>query len=232
MTTAEGVTRRGVAGKRLQGRQRLTVGAIQRLAVRPRRGHGPPPGARLHLLTPTGSHLLPPARCGPGNHSETENPPCPSRTPPPRPTTPRRRPRTPPRNGPRTPRRRAKATRATRRPARATRTPSKADLAKERRQRQALEKRLKDFEDRDLTDLQKAQKQATEATKQLEELQRESLRQRVALKAGTEHIHRLQGSTEHELAADAAELAKLLTPKGATTRPLAGVEGRVKARST
>jgi hypothetical protein len=32
MTTAEGVTRRGVAGKRLQGRQRLTVGAIQRLA--------------------------------------------------------------------------------------------------------------------------------------------------------------------------------------------------------
>jgi hypothetical protein len=32
MTTAEGVTRRGVAGKRLRGRQRLTVGAIQRLA--------------------------------------------------------------------------------------------------------------------------------------------------------------------------------------------------------
>jgi hypothetical protein len=41
MTTAEGVTKRGVAGKRLQGRQRLTVGAIQRLAVRPRRGRAP-----------------------------------------------------------------------------------------------------------------------------------------------------------------------------------------------
>jgi hypothetical protein len=91
-----------------------------------------------------------------------------------------------------------------------------ADLAKERRQRQALEKRLKDFEDRDLTELQKAQKQATEATKQLEELQRESLRQRVALKAGipAEHIHRLHGATEDELEKDAADLAKLLTPKG------------------
>jgi hypothetical protein len=32
LTTAEGVTKRGLAGKRLQGRQRLTVGAIQRLA--------------------------------------------------------------------------------------------------------------------------------------------------------------------------------------------------------
>jgi hypothetical protein len=32
MTTAEGVTKRGLAGKRLQGRQRLTVGAIQRLS--------------------------------------------------------------------------------------------------------------------------------------------------------------------------------------------------------
>jgi hypothetical protein len=91
-----------------------------------------------------------------------------------------------------------------------------ADLARERRQRQALEKRLKDFEDRDLTELQKAQKQATEATKQLEELQRESLRQRVALKAGipAEHIHRLHGATEDELEKDAADLAKLLTPKG------------------
>jgi hypothetical protein len=99
-----------------------------------------------------------------------------------------------------------------------------ADLARERRQRQALEKRLKDFEDRDLTELQKAQKQATEASKQLEELQRESLRQRVALKAGipAEHIHRLQGSTEQELAADAAELAKLLTPKGPRPDPSQG----------
>jgi hypothetical protein len=32
MTTSEGVTKRGVAGKRLQGGQRLTVGAIMRLA--------------------------------------------------------------------------------------------------------------------------------------------------------------------------------------------------------
>jgi hypothetical protein len=100
----------------------------------------------------------------------------------------------------------------------------KRDLTQERRQRQALEKRLKEIEDRDLTELQKAQKQATEATKQLEELQRESLRQRVALKAGipAEHIHRLQGSTEQELAADAAELAKLLTPKAPRPDPSQG----------
>jgi DNA primase len=100
----------------------------------------------------------------------------------------------------------------------------KADLAKERRQRQALEKRLKDIEDRDLTELQRAQKTAAEASKQLEDLQRETLRQRAALKAGipAEHIHRLQGTTEDELDADAAELAKLLTPKAPRPDPSQG----------
>jgi hypothetical protein len=76
MTTAEGVTRRGVAGKRLRGRQRLTVGAIQRLASdRAEMTALLRFDPRVPDLTPTGSHLLPPARCGPGNHSETENPP-------------------------------------------------------------------------------------------------------------------------------------------------------------
>lgn len=32
LTTAEGVSRHGVAGRRLQGRQRLTVAGIQRIA--------------------------------------------------------------------------------------------------------------------------------------------------------------------------------------------------------
>jgi hypothetical protein len=99
-----------------------------------------------------------------------------------------------------------------------------ADLAKERRQRQTLEKRLKDIEDRDLTELQRAQKTAKEAETRLAQLEAESLRQRVALKAGipAEHIHRLHGDTEDALAADAAELAKLLTPKGPKPDPSQG----------
>jgi vacuolar-type H+-ATPase subunit I/STV1 len=99
-----------------------------------------------------------------------------------------------------------------------------ADLAKERRERQKLQNELKKLQERDLSELEKAQRQAADATKQLEELQRESLRQRVALKAGipAEHIHRLQGSTEDELAADAAELAKLLTPKAPRPDPTQG----------
>jgi hypothetical protein len=91
-----------------------------------------------------------------------------------------------------------------------------ADLAKERRQRQTLERELQKLKDRDLSELERAQRQAADATKRLEQLEAESLRQRVALKAGipAEHIHRLHGSTEDELEKDAAELAKLLTPKG------------------
>jgi hypothetical protein len=91
-----------------------------------------------------------------------------------------------------------------------------ADLAKERRQRQTLERELQKLKDRDLSELERAQKTAKEAETRLAQLEAESLRQRVALKAGipAEHIHRLHGSTEDELEKDAAELAKLLTPKG------------------
>jgi serine phosphatase RsbU (regulator of sigma subunit) len=100
----------------------------------------------------------------------------------------------------------------------------KADLARERRERQKLQNELKKLQDRDLSELERAQRQATEASKELEQLRAESLRQRVALKAGipAEHIHRLQGSTEQELAADAAELAKLLTPKAPRPDPSQG----------
>jgi hypothetical protein len=99
-----------------------------------------------------------------------------------------------------------------------------ADLAKERRERQKLQNELKKLQERDLSELERAQRQAADATKRLEQLEVESLRQRVALKAGipAEHIHRLQGSTEQELAADAAELAKLLTPKGPRPDPSQG----------
>jgi hypothetical protein len=97
-----------------------------------------------------------------------------------------------------------------------------ADLAKERRQRQAvererqaLEKRLKDFEDRDLTEIQKAQKQAAEATKELEQLRAESLRQRVALKheIPSDLIGNILGSTEDEMESSAAVLARYAKPK-------------------
>jgi hypothetical protein len=92
----------------------------------------------------------------------------------------------------------------------------KADLAKERRERQKLQNELKKLQERDLSELERAQRQAADATKRLEQLEAESLRQRVALKAGipAEHIHRLHGTTEDELEKDAADLAKLLTPKG------------------
>jgi small-conductance mechanosensitive channel len=91
-----------------------------------------------------------------------------------------------------------------------------ADLAKERRERQKLQNELKKLQERDLSELERAQRQAADATKRLEQLEAESLRQRVALKAGipAEHIHRLHGATEDELEKDAADLAKLLTPKG------------------
>lgn len=100
----------------------------------------------------------------------------------------------------------------------------KADLAKERRERQALQRELQRLKDRDLSELERAQRQAAEAAKRLEQLEAEAMRQRVALRAGipAEHIHRLQGATEAELAADAAELAKLLTPKAPRPDPTQG----------
>lgn len=100
----------------------------------------------------------------------------------------------------------------------------RADLVKERRQRQALEKRLQEIQDRDLTELEKAQKSVTEATARAEAAETAAMRQRAALAAGipAEHVHRLQGSTEEELAADAKDLAKLLKPAGPRSDPSQG----------
>jgi hypothetical protein len=184
MTTAEGVTRRGVAGKRLQGRQRLTVGAIQRLAS-DRAEAGPHDRARLHPLTPHGVAPAParemragqplrdgePTHVRAGHHHHA-----------------RRR-----RDGarghhpgsPQEPRRRAKATRATRRPARATRTPSsptsRRNAGSGRPSRRAQGARGP-RPVRTRTAPEAGEAEATEALEKARAV--ESLRQRVALKAG------------------------------------------------
>jgi hypothetical protein len=100
----------------------------------------------------------------------------------------------------------------------------KADLAKERRQRQTLEKRLKEIEDAKLSDLERLQKQAKEATDRAEKAERAAMRQQVAIKhqLTPDLAKRLQGETEAELDADAAELAKLLTPKAPRPDPSQG----------
>jgi hypothetical protein len=100
----------------------------------------------------------------------------------------------------------------------------KADLVKERRQRQNLEKRLKEIEDAKLSDLERFQKQAKEATDRAEKAERSALRQQVAIKhqLTPDLAKRLQGETESELDADAAELAKLLTPKAPRPDPSQG----------
>jgi hypothetical protein len=100
----------------------------------------------------------------------------------------------------------------------------KNDLVKERRQRQALEKRLKEIEDAKLSDLERLQKQAKEATDRAERAERSALRQQVAIKhqLTPDLAKRLQGETEDELDADGAELAKLIAPKAPRPDPSQG----------
>jgi uncharacterized protein (DUF885 family) len=69
-------------------------------------------------------------------------------------------------------------------------------------------KRLKEIEDRDLSELQKAQRDREEALTRLQEIEREALRNRVALAKGlpAEIAATLNGSNEEELAAHADRL--------------------------
>jgi hypothetical protein len=99
-----------------------------------------------------------------------------------------------------------------------------ADLVRERRQRQTLERRLKEIEDAKLSDLERLQKQAKEANDRAEKAERAALRQQAAIKhqLTPDLAKRLQGDTENELDADAAELAKLLTPKAPGPDPSQG----------
>lgn len=68
--------------------------------------------------------------------------------------------------------------------------------------------KLKEVDDAKLSEVEKAKRDAEEATRELEKLRRDSLRQTVALNAGlpAKWVGRLQGDSEEELAADAAEI--------------------------
>ena len=69
-------------------------------------------------------------------------------------------------------------------------------------------KRLKEIEDRDLSELQKAQRDREEALARLQEIEKEAVRNRVALAKGlpAEIAATLNGSNEEELAAHADRL--------------------------
>lgn len=68
--------------------------------------------------------------------------------------------------------------------------------------------KLKEADDAKLSEVEKAKRDAEEATRELNNLRRDSMRQKVALNAGlpAKWVTRLQGDSEEELAADAAEI--------------------------
>lgn len=110
-------------------------------------------------------------------------------------------------------------------------------LEAERAKRKAAERELRELrplaakaaelEERDKTEMQRANERAEAAEKRAAALETEALRTRIGRDAGLppEFASRLQGVTEEELAADAAELVKHLAPAGQgtplTTKPLA-----------
>lgn len=68
--------------------------------------------------------------------------------------------------------------------------------------------KLKEVDDAKLSEVEKAKRDAEEATRELDKLRRDSMRQKVALDAGlpAKWVSRLQGDSEEELVADAAEI--------------------------
>ena len=79
-------------------------------------------------------------------------------------------------------------------------------------------KRLKEIEDRDLSELQKAHRDREEALSRLQQVEREAIRNRVALTKGlpAEIAETLNGASEEELAAHAD---RLLAWRGNQTPP-------------
>lgn len=84
----------------------------------------------------------------------------------------------------------------------------RAALAKANKEAEKNRLRLKEVDDAKLSEIEKAQRDAKEAAQELTNLRRDSLRQKVALDAGlpAKWVGRLQGDSEEELAADAAEI--------------------------
>lgn len=88
--------------------------------------------------------------------------------------------------------------------------------------RKALQEQIDQIEAAKLSDLEKAQKAATDAATTAAQAQQEALRLRVAMSKGVPAnlVDRLRGSTEEEIAADADELLKFVTPPtGAGQQP-------------
>lgn len=116
----------------------------------------------------------------------------------------------------------------------------KAALAAERKAKRDAEKaltdalaRLKDYEDRDKSDADKLTERASSAETRADTAERELLRLRVAVetKLPANLAERLQGTTEDELRADAAELLKLVAPSTPEPpAPLPGAKPRERMR--
>ncbi len=94
-----------------------------------------------------------------------------------------------------------------------------ADLAAERKKRQAIEDELKALRDGSLSEAESLRRRAEAAENELAAVRLDNLKHAAATKAGlpADAVKRLQGSTAEELEADAKELAKLLKPRTATT---------------
>lgn len=89
-------------------------------------------------------------------------------------------------------------------------------LAKANKEAEKNRLRLKEVDDAKLSEIEKAQRDAADAAQELQNLRRDSLRQKVALDAGlpAKWVARLQGDSEEDLRADALEiLADLNKPR-------------------
>ena len=87
------------------------------------------------------------------------------------------------------------------------------EAAAYRTQKNTLESKLKEYEDRDKTELEKLQERAERAEQELESARVEQTRLTVAAKHGitADHLDLLTGSTEEEIDAKASKLASLIT---------------------
>ena len=85
----------------------------------------------------------------------------------------------------------------------------------------AAQQKLKKIEDANLSELQKAQRDADEYRAQLDNLRRESDRNRVALEKGvpSDLIEFITGDTAEEMAAKADVLVARLSPASTTPKP-------------
>ena len=89
------------------------------------------------------------------------------------------------------------------------------EAAAYRTQKNTLESKLQEYEDRDKTELEKLQERAQRAEQELEKASIEQTRLTVAAKHGiaADHLDLLTGSTEEEIAAKAEKLASLITAR-------------------